>query len=91
MKKLSIYILLLVLSYSASAQDLNARVKFIRGKIKTSNTHIFHSLETAMKDFLNVRKWRAPIICCLQERGRLQLCIEPVQLGRQQQFPAASC
>ncbi len=57
MKKLSIYILLLVLSYSASAQDLNARVKVISGKIKTSNTHIFQSLETAMKDFLNGRKW----------------------------------
>jgi hypothetical protein len=57
MKKISIYILLLILSYSASAQDLNARVKVISGKIKTTNTHIFQSLETAMKDFLNGRKW----------------------------------
>jgi len=59
MKKLGIYIALLCLSYSALAQDLNARVKVISGKIKTSNTHIFQSLETAMKDFLNGRKWSA--------------------------------
>lgn len=57
MKKLAVYILLLCLAASASAQDLNARVKVISGKIKTSNTHIFQSLETAMKDFLNGHKW----------------------------------
>lgn len=57
MKKLAVYILLLCLVGSASAQDLNARVKVISGKIKTSNTHIFQSLETAMKDFLNGHKW----------------------------------
>ncbi len=57
MKKLAVYILLFCLAGSASAQDLNARVKVISGKIKTSNTHIFQSLETAMKDFLNGHKW----------------------------------
>jgi hypothetical protein len=57
MRKLGIYILLLCFCYSAAAQDLNARVKVISGKIQTSNTHIFQSLETAMKDFLNGRKW----------------------------------
>lgn len=57
MKKFSIYILLLCLGYSATAQDLNARVKVISGKVKTSNTHIFQSLETAMRDFLNGHKW----------------------------------
>lgn len=57
MKKLSVYILLLCFGCSAAAQDLNARVKVVSGKIKTSNTHIFQSLETAMKDFLNGHKW----------------------------------
>jgi hypothetical protein len=57
MKKLSFYILLLCFGCSATAQDLNARVKVVSGKIKTSNTHIFQSLETAMKDFLNGHKW----------------------------------
>ncbi len=59
MRRLSIFILLLSLGYSASAQDLNAQVKVISGKIQTSNRHIFLSLETAMKDFLNGRKWCA--------------------------------
>src|ERR1700761_51278 len=62
MKKFSLYILLILLSCSASAQDLNAQVKVISGKIQTSNRHIFQSLETAMKDFLNGRKWASDII-----------------------------
>ena len=57
MRKISLYILFLLLGYSAAAQDLNAQVKVISGKIQTSNRHIFQSLETAMKDFLNGRKW----------------------------------
>lgn len=57
MKKLGIYILLLCCAHSAGAQDLNARVKVISGKIQTSNMHIFQSLETAMKDFMNGHKW----------------------------------
>jgi hypothetical protein len=57
MRKLSLFILLLSIGYSACAQDLNANVKVISGKIQTSNRHIFQSLETAMKDFLNGRKW----------------------------------
>ena len=51
MKKISIYVILLCWGYSAAAQDLNAQVKVISGKIQTSNRHIFQSLETAMKDF----------------------------------------
>ena len=57
MRKISLYILFLLFGYSAAAQDLNAQVKVISGKIQTSNRHIFQSLETAMKDFLNGRKW----------------------------------
>jgi hypothetical protein len=58
MRKLSLYIILLVcLGNYAKAQDLNANVKVISGKIQTSNRHIFQSLETSMKDFLNGRKW----------------------------------
>jgi hypothetical protein len=53
MKKLIVYVLLLTVACAARAQDLNARVKVMSGKIQTTNTHIFQSLETAMKDFLN--------------------------------------
>jgi hypothetical protein len=57
MQRISVFILLICFGYAASAQDLNAQVKVISGKIQTSNRHIFQSLETAMKDFLNGRKW----------------------------------
>ena len=59
MKKLSIYILLLCLSCTAYAQDLNARVQVLAPKVQTTNKRIFTELETAMKDFLNGRKWCA--------------------------------
>ncbi len=63
MRKISLYIIFLFIGYSAGAQDLNAQVKVISGKIQTSNRHIFQSLETAMKDFLNGRKWcQEPIL-----------------------------
>ncbi|AMR30294.1 hypothetical protein A0256_02110 [Mucilaginibacter sp. PAMC 26640] len=46
----------------AKAQDLNARVKILAPKIQASNKRIFGTLETAMKDFLNGRKWSADVI-----------------------------
>ena len=57
MKKLILYITLFFTCSLAAGQDINARVKVISGKIQTTNTHIFGSLETAMKDFLNGHKW----------------------------------
>jgi hypothetical protein len=63
MKKLSIYIILVCLSLTAAAQDLNAHVQVLAPKIQTTNKRIFQTLETAMKDFLNGRKWCAdPIL-----------------------------
>jgi len=57
MKTLSIYIFLIFLSFTAAAQDLDARVEVLAPKIQTTNKRIFTELETAMKDFLNGRKW----------------------------------
>ncbi|SDF32519.1 protein of unknown function [Mucilaginibacter pineti] len=49
--------------YRAAAQDLNARVQVVSPKIQVSNKRIFQTLENAMKDFLNGRKWTAdPIL-----------------------------
>jgi hypothetical protein len=63
MKALSLYILLFCLSGIAAAQDLNARIQVVSPKIQTTNKSIFKTLETAMKDFLNGRKWSAdPIL-----------------------------
>ncbi|MCD8742494.1 DUF4835 family protein [Mucilaginibacter roseus] len=63
-----LYILLLVgLSITAHAQDLNARVQVLTPTIQVTNKRIFDVLETAMRDFLNGRKW-TPDAILPQER-----------------------
>src|SRR4051812_3913283 len=57
MRVVCIYILLFCLGLTATAQDINARVSVLSPKIQTTNKRIFQSLETAMRDFLNGRKW----------------------------------
>lgn len=59
MKIFSLYILLACLSLNAFSQDLNARIQVVSPKIQSTNKRILQSLETAMKDFLNGRKWSA--------------------------------
>src|SRR6195952_6148191 len=58
-KAIALYVLLFCLSGIAVGQDLNARVQVVSPKIQSTNKRIFQSLETAMKDFLNGRKWSA--------------------------------
>jgi len=62
MKKIFLYLLLTVFGFRAAAQDLNARVQVLSPKISGTNKRIFQTLETAMKDFLNGRKWSADAI-----------------------------
>jgi hypothetical protein len=63
MKKILLYIVLSLMSFRVVAQDLNARVQVLSPKIQGTNKHVFETLETAMKDFLNGRKWCAdPIL-----------------------------
>jgi hypothetical protein len=64
MKTICLYVLLFFcLSTVAAAQDLNARIRVVSPKIQSTNKRIFQTLETAMKDFLNGRKWCAdPIL-----------------------------
>jgi len=57
MKALSLYILLFLLCGTAAAQDLNATVQVLSPKVQATNKRILQTLETAMKDFLNGRKW----------------------------------
>jgi hypothetical protein len=56
-EKTGIYLLLFICSFAARAQDLNARVQVLTAKIPTTNKRVFQALESAMKDFLNGRKW----------------------------------
>jgi len=57
MKALSLCILLFLMCAIASAQDLNASVQVLSPKVQSTNKRILQTLETAMKDFLNGRKW----------------------------------
>lgn len=62
MKKLPLFFALICLSCAALAQDLNAHVQVVSPKLQTTNKRIFQSLQTAMSDFLNGRKWTPDII-----------------------------
>jgi len=59
MRKLFVFAILICLTGGLHAQDLNARVQVLSPKIQTTNKRIFQTLENAMKDFLNGRKWSA--------------------------------
>jgi len=59
MKTFCIYLLLISLAYTAQAQDLNARVTVLAPKLQNVSKRVFDDLATAMKDFLNGRKWCA--------------------------------
>jgi len=59
MKCLGLFLLLFLLAFCVDAQDLNARVQVLSPKIATTNKRIFTSLQTAMREFLNGRKWSA--------------------------------
>lgn len=62
MKTLALYLIFICLTGMAVAQDLNARVQVVSPKIQSTNKRVFQTLETAMKDFLNNRKWSADVI-----------------------------
>ncbi len=62
MKKLIFCVLLLLICRAAVAQDLDAQVQILTPKIQSVNKHILQTLETAIKDFLNGRKWAQDII-----------------------------
>lgn len=86
--KLISFILILFLSYNFScAQDLNARVQVLSPKIQTTNRTVFVALETAIKDFLNGRKWSADQITP-QERIDCNFVINITQWDNGSSFSA---
>ncbi len=56
MRKLIVFCLL-VLPFFSGAQDLNARVQVVSPKITMTNKQRFKTLELAIIEFLNNRKW----------------------------------
>ena len=59
MKRYLTFAALFFTCLATQAQDLNARVKVVAPKIQVTNKRALQTLETAMKDFLNGRKWSA--------------------------------
>ncbi len=62
MKLLILIFILFSNSFYINAQDLNARVQIVSPKIQSTNKKIFQTLESAIKEFLNSRKWSADVI-----------------------------
>lgn len=55
--KIIIPILLLCLSYSVKAQEINARVTINSDKVQGTNKQVFTTLENALNEFVNNKKW----------------------------------
>lgn len=60
--KLSLVIVLIAFTVSASAQELNARVTVNSSRIgNTVNKNVFQTLQTALNTFMNNRKWTTDV------------------------------
>lgn len=51
--------LLITVAINTQAQELNARVQILSPQIQNTNKRVLEVLETAIRDFLNNRKWSA--------------------------------
>jgi len=49
--------LLMAFSFAGKAQELNCKVNINYSKIQGTNTQVFKTLETALTEFINDRKW----------------------------------
>ncbi len=77
------------LSSFAKAQDLNCRVQVLSANIQVTNKQIFETLETAIYDFLNTRKWTTDIIQ-IQERIDFNLIINITEWDGSNKFNATA-
>jgi len=56
-KQIIFFILMGLGSAQLTAQDLNARVQILSPQVQSTNKRVFDVLQTAVRDFLNTRKW----------------------------------
>jgi len=57
MKKFSVFVLSVLMTGLAHAQDLNCTVDVITNSIQTTNKQIFEDLKNSVTQFMNNRKW----------------------------------
>src|SRR5688500_1563131 len=58
----SLFLFTCILSFASRAQELNCKVEVNSQKIQGTDKRIFESLETAIFEFMNNRKWTNDII-----------------------------
>jgi len=56
-KKLLYLFICLLLTFTAKSQELNARVTINSDKVQGTNKQVFTTLQTALTEFINNRKW----------------------------------
>ncbi len=61
MKKILFVVSLLLLPILMNAQELNCKVSVVYRSIQTTNTQIFGTLEGAIEEFMNGRKWTGDV------------------------------
>lgn len=81
------FVMLLVLTLSARAQDLNARVQILSPQVQSTNKRVLGVLENAIRDFLNGRKWSADVVQN-QERIDCSFVINVVEWDGSSNFKA---
>ena len=57
MKKIFAAIFISAISLAASAQELNCQVQVLTGQIQTSDRKVFETLQQALYEFVNNRRW----------------------------------
>src|SRR3954470_22948882 len=57
MKMRSVFLLLIIVSISVSAQELNFKVTVNADQIQTTDRNVFKDMERSFANFLNSRKW----------------------------------
>lgn len=55
--RITLVCLLCVLSFSGKAQELNANITINSDKVQTTNKQVFTTLQNALREFVNTRKW----------------------------------
>lgn len=87
MTKARLLVFFCLFSTAAAAQDLNARVQVLYSQIQNTNKRSFDALETAIRDFLNGRKWSSDVFQS-QERIDCNFVINITQWDGSSSFQA---
>ncbi|MCX6295378.1 MAG: DUF4835 family protein, partial [Bacteroidetes bacterium] len=57
MRKLFIFLLIIVANKTLVAQELNCQVQVLSSQIAGTDKRVFESMQTAIYEFMNTRKW----------------------------------